>query len=259
MEPVYGPVKGAILTAFKVLGWKMHVTGAEHIPTTGPAVIAANHVSYLDFIFVGFGARSRGRDVRFLAKKEVFDHKIAGPLMRGMKHVPVDRFGAAGTALELATDALRRGEVVGMFPEGTISRSFVPRSAKTGSARMALDAGAPLIPCSVWGGQRVLTKDRPKNVERNIDVLIEYGPPLEPRPGEDAEGLTRRLMEAIGELVDKQQRSYPVTPTPGNDWWLPAHLGGSAPTVDEADVLDARDKKERAARRRAERKTEATG
>ena len=146
MEPVYSPVIGAALTLFKSMGWKIHVTGVEHIPMTGPAVVATNHVGYLDFTFVGYGVRKQGRLLRFLAKKEIFDHPVAGPLMRGMKHVPVDRFGRAQDALRDAIDALRRGEMIGMFPEATISRSFVPAAAKSGAARMAMEASAPLIP-----------------------------------------------------------------------------------------------------------------
>jgi 1-acyl-sn-glycerol-3-phosphate acyltransferase len=250
MEPVYLPVKGILLVALKAYGWKVHVSGAENIPTTGPAVIASNHVSYLDFIFVGFGARSRGRYVRFMAKKEIFEHKLAGPLMRGMKHLSVDRFGSPSAAFDAGMAALGRGEIVGMFPEGTISRSFVPREGKTGSARMAMEAGVPLIPCAVWGGQRVLTKDRPKNVQRGIAIMVAYGTPIEYSPDEDAHVVTQRLMEAITTLADKQQRTYPQAPASDDErWWLPAHLGGTAPTVEEADVLAARDREIRRAKR----------
>jgi 1-acyl-sn-glycerol-3-phosphate acyltransferase len=254
VEPVYLPVKGILLAAIKAYGWKVHEFGTQNIPTTGPAVIASNHVSYLDFIFVGYGARNRGRYVRFMAKKEIFDHKFAGPLMRGMKHLSVDRFGSPSAAFDAGMAALRRGEIVGMFPEGTISRSFVPREGKTGSARMAIEAGVPLIPCAVWGGQRVLTKDRPKNVQRGIAIMIEYGKPIEYSRGEDAQVVTERLMQAITDLTDKLQRSYPQSPASNDEkWWLPAHLGGTAPTVEEADVLAARDREVRRAKRQGEK------
>ncbi|HEY0000177.1 MAG TPA: lysophospholipid acyltransferase family protein, partial [Actinoplanes sp.] len=111
MEFVYPPVIALAKTMFRVLDMKIEVDGAEHIPQTGGAVLASNHVSYLDFIFCGLGADPAKRLVRFMAKKSVFDHKISGPLMRGMHHIPVDR--RAGTAaFQEAETALRKGEVV---------------------------------------------------------------------------------------------------------------------------------------------------
>jgi 1-acyl-sn-glycerol-3-phosphate acyltransferase len=260
VEPVYLPVKGILLVALKTFGWTMHESGTENIPTTGAAVIASNHVSYLDFVFVGYGARSRGRYVRFMAKKEIFDHKIAGPLMRGMKHIPVDRFGSPAAAIEAGVAALGRGELVGMFPEGTISRSFVPRPGKTGSARMAMEAGVPLIPAAVWGGQRVLTKGRPKNVKRKVAIMVEYGSPVGYSPGEDAVAVTERLNEAIASLTDKLQRSYPQSPASDDErWWLPAHLGGTAPTIEEADAMDAEDREAKRLRREQRDRDAAAG
>ncbi|HVM19053.1 MAG TPA: lysophospholipid acyltransferase family protein [Egibacteraceae bacterium] len=253
MEPVYSPVIGAALTLFKSMGWKIHVTGVEHIPMTGPAVVATNHVGYLDFTFVGYGVRKQGRLLRFLAKKEIFDHPVAGPLMRGMKHVPVDRFGRAQDALRDAIDALRRGEMIGMFPEATISRSFVPAAAKSGAARMAMEASAPLIPGAVWGSQRLLTKGRPKNLQRNVAITVDFGPPISYAPDEDPSDVTKRLMTAIEGLVDNAARRYPQQPAgPDDRWWVPAHLGGTAPTVEEADAMAAEERAARRARRERE-------
>ena len=252
MEPVYRPVIGLALGLFKTMGWQVRRFGAENIPATGPAVLASNHIGYLDFVFIGYTARDRKRLVRFMAKKEVFDHPVAGPLMRGMKHIPVDRFARASDSIDTAVEALKRGELVGMFPEGTISRSFVPRGGKTGAARMAMTAQAPLIPCATWGTQRILTKDRPKNFERRVAMDVYIGEPLEYEPGENPADVTTRLMDAIGVLVEKAQGNYPQQPKPGEEWWLPAPMGGSAPTIEEADAMDERDR----ARRRAERNNE---
>lgn len=253
MEPVYRPVVGFALSLFKVMRWRVLTTGEEHIPVEGPAVIATNHVGYLDFVFVGAAARKRGRLVRFLAKQEVFEHKVSGPLMRGMKHIPVDRFGVAGNAIDLSVDALRRGEVVGMFPEGTISRSFVPAAAKTGAARMAIEAGAPLIPGAVWGSQRILTKGRPKNFERGVTITVDLGRPIPHAPGDDPETVTKALMSEIERLVELAADRYPDRPADeASAWWLPAHLGGTAPTVEESLEMARRERDERAARRRSE-------
>ncbi|MEW5660242.1 1-acyl-sn-glycerol-3-phosphate acyltransferase, partial [Streptomyces cinereoruber] len=90
-ELVYRPVVGAALTMFKALDLKIDTQGSEHIPRTGGAVLVSNHISYLDFIFTGLAALPQKRLVRFMAKDSVFRHKISGPLMRGMKHIPVDR------------------------------------------------------------------------------------------------------------------------------------------------------------------------
>ncbi len=253
MEPVYTPVIRAALTLFRSMGWDIRTSGIEHIPATGGGVVATNHVGYLDFTFVGFGVREQDkRLLRFLAKKEVFDHRIAGPLMRGMKHIPVDRGGQAARSVTEAEDALRRGELIGMFPESTISRSFVPLPGKTGAARMALDTGTPLIPGAVWGSQRIMTKGRPRNFQRGIVITVDFGPPIDTSPGRSAEDVTADLMTAIGDLVDKAQRNYPDRPASDEDrWWLPAHLGGTAPTPTEAAELAAREAAARRARREA--------
>ncbi len=254
MEPVYSSVIGAVVTAYKLMGWKIDVMGAQHIPKTGGGVIASNHIGYLDFTFIGYGAREHDRLVRFMAKKEVFDHPVSGPLMRGMRHLPVDRFGRPVDALRAAVDALRAGELIGMFPEGTISRSFVPAEAKTGAARMAMEAGVPLVPAAVWGSQRILTKGRPRNWQRNVAISIAYDEPIAYEADEDPAAVTKRLMEAIGDLVDRLQRSYPQKPAGEDDrWWLPAHLGGTAPTVAESDRMAAGERAARRARRKAER------
>lgn len=253
MEPVYRPVIAFALGVFKSMGWRVATIGGENIPESGPAVLASNHVGYLDFVFVGAAARERKRLVRFMAKKEVFDHRIAGPLMRGMKHIPVDRFGDRQRAIELGVEALRRGELVGMFPEGTISRSFVPRAGRDGATKMAIEADAPLLPCAVWGSQRILTKGRPKNFERKVAIDVHIGAPLKWEPEEAVGAVTARLMDEIGALVDRAQREYRQRPASAADsWWLPAHLGGSAPSVEEADELAARDREERSRARRAQ-------
>lgn len=252
MEYVYRPVIGFALGLFKAMGWKVRVFGSENIPTSGPVVLASNHIGYLDFVFVGYAARERGRLVRFMAKKEVFDHKISGPLMRGMKHIPVDRFANAADAIDDAVGYLRRGEAVGMFPEGTISRSFIPREGKTGAARMAMESGALLLPCATWGTQRILTKDRSKNFQRKVVMDVYVGEPIEHEPSGDVVEITGRLMDAIGTLVEKAQANYPQEPAgPGDKWWLPAHMGGTAPTVEEADAKAAADRERRKQARNA--------
>lgn len=218
------------------MGWKVTVNGAENLPATGAAILAINHAGYLDFVFSAWASVfERRRWVRFLAKKEVFEHRFAGPLMRGMKHIPVDRRGDPARALDLAIDALRRGEVIGTFPEATINRSFVPARGKTGTVRMAQASGAPVIPVAVWGAHRILTKGRPRNFQRGVAILVNIGQPLEFSPDEHPQDATERLMDAIRALLDDAQKRYPQEPAGDDDrWWLPVHLGGTAPTPEEA-------------------------
>jgi 1-acyl-sn-glycerol-3-phosphate acyltransferase len=254
MELVYPPVVAFARTAFALMGWRVHTSGIEHLPTAGPAVLASNHVGYLDFAFLGRAALERDRLVRFMAKQEVFDHPVAGPLMRGMHHLPVDRFGGAVAAIDTAVDALRAGEVVGLFPEGTISRSFVPARPKTGAVRIAMRAGAPLLPSAVWGSQRILTKGREPNWQRNVPIVVAFGPPVAYEADDDPAEVTDELIQRITRLVDAAATAYPDDPAADDDrWWLPAHLGGTAPTAAEADEMAARERAERMARRRGER------
>lgn len=238
-ELVYPPVIAAAKTMFRVLDLKITIEGAHHVPRTGGAVLASNHVSYLDFIFCGLGARESKRLVRFMAKKSVFTHRISGPLMRGMRHIPVDRRAGTGSFVE-AVAALRRGEVVGVFPEATISRSFTVKQLKSGATRMAREADVPVLPVAVWGTQRLWTKGRPRTLgRRHTPITILIGEPMKPAAYPDANAMTTDLAERLSALVDRNQREYPERPAgPDDTWWLPAHLGGSAPTPAEAGALD---------------------
>lgn len=230
MEIVYPPVIGVAKTMFRVLDLKIRVEGAENIPATGGAVLASNHVSYLDFIFCGLGAQPAKRLVRFMAKKSVFTHKVSGPLMRGMHHIPVDRV-RGNAAFHAAETALKNGEVVGVFPEATISESFTVKALKSGAARLAQAADVPLIPMAVWGPHRLWTKGRDKELtKRHVPVIIKIGAPVVMAPDATADAVTVVLRQRLTELLDAAQREYPDQPAgPDDTWWLPAHLGGTAP------------------------------
>jgi 1-acyl-sn-glycerol-3-phosphate acyltransferase len=249
-EPVYPVVIRLARALQRSMGWKVTVTGADNVPAEGPAILAINHAGYLDFVFSAWACVfQRKRWVRFLAKKEVFDNSFAGPLMRGMKHIPVDRHKDPARALDLAVEALRRGEVVGTFPEATINRSFVPSKGKTGTVRMAQAGGAPILPVAVWGSHRIMTKGRPRNMQRGVAILVKIGAPLDLDPNEDPRGATDRLMAAIKALLEEAQQEYPQKPSGDDDrWWLPAHLGGTAPTPEEAEAMMSEERARKAAR-----------
>ena len=247
MEPVYGTAIQLARLVWRAQGLTFTVTGVENLPRTGGAVIAINHTSYFDFTFAGLPAYQQhlGRKVRFMAKKEVFDNKMTGPLMRGMRHIEVDRNNGAGS-FEEACRRLKEGDFVGVYPEATISRSFEIKDFKSGAARMAIAAGVPIVPHIVWGAQRIWTKDHPKNMWRpKVPVSIAVGKPIEPTlPAAD---LTALLHSRMQHLLDEVQDAYGLYP-PG-EFWVPHRRGGGAPTLAEANRLDAEEAAAKAARR----------
>jgi 1-acyl-sn-glycerol-3-phosphate acyltransferase len=192
------------LALMRVMRWTVEVRGEEHVPRTGPAILAANHVSFLDFIFIGAAANLRGRLVRFISIASAFRHPVSGPLMRAMRHIPVERDQDPVRALRFAIEALGKGDVVGLHPEGKMNPAFKLEGLKTGAARMAIESGAPLIPVAVWGGQAIWTSKRRKLLQRNVRLQVAFGEPLAQRAGETPQQLTRRLGEAIERLIPRQ-------------------------------------------------------
>jgi 1-acyl-sn-glycerol-3-phosphate acyltransferase len=231
---------------FRVLGLDITMSGTEHVPTTGGALMAFNHVSYIDFVLGGLAAQPSHRLVRFMAKREVFDHTVGGPVMRSMHHISVDRADGVGS-LEEALRYLEDGEVVGIFPEATISRSFEVKELKTGAARIAHQAGVPLLPVVLWGTQRLMTKDHPRDFSRGKSIEIRVGAPV-PTTG-DPVADTAALHRALDALLEEAIDAYPAEQQPPGSWWLPASKGGSAPTPERAAEMDAEEKAARAARR----------
>ncbi len=247
----YPPIIVAAKTAFRLLGQDFQMSGTEHVPRSGGVMLAVNHVSYVDFIYGGLAANPSGRLVRFMAKRELFDHRLSGPLMRSLHHIEVDR-GAGVASAKQAVEYLRAGEVVGIFPEATISRSFELKEFKSGAVRIAAEAGVPIVPVILWGTQRMLTKGHDRDFSRGTTIAIRCAPPLHPT-GKDAVGETAELQRVMRELLDETIRSYPTDEQPPGSWWLPASYGGTAPTLEEAEALDAAEKRERAAKRAAAR------
>src|SRR3954447_9997576 len=229
------------LIVFRLFRFRFDVRGQEHVPATGGAIICSKHVRLFAFTYLGLAAVPQYRLVRFMAKAAVFTHWFSGPFMRAMQHIPVDRTAGAA-AFDAAVRALKDGQVVGVFPEATISSSFTVKDLKAGAARMAVDAGVPILPAAVWGGHRVATKNHDVVLRRGVPVTVVIGEPIRPEPGEKVQSVLRRTRAAMEELLEEAQRSYPDQPADDADrWWLPAHLGGTAPTREEAAVQDARD------------------
>jgi 1-acyl-sn-glycerol-3-phosphate acyltransferase len=247
----YHTIVGAAHAWFRLADFRFQVSGEEHIPREGGAVLAINHISYIDFIMAGYGARASKRLARFMAKKEVFDHPVTGPLMRSMHHIAVDRADGQ-KSYDDAVRYLRDGEIVGVFPEATISRSFLVKELKTGAVRMAEDADVPLIPLILWGTQRLFTKDHPKDFSRHKTISVTIGEPMRPSDG-SAHQKTQELHAAMTAMLDKAIKEYPAEEQPPGSWWLPASYGGSAPTPERAKELDREELRRRAERAKAKR------
>lgn len=224
---VYPPVVGAIKLFWKYLGLRFDFEGDQHIPRTGGAILSINHVGYLDFALTGTAALPTGRYVRFMAKKEVFDNKLAGPLMRGMHHICVDR-SSGSASFVAALRALRAGEIVGIFPEGTISVSFEIKELKSGAVRLAMASGVPVIPTIVWGSQRIWTKKVKRDLRRKrIPITVSFGDPIYFDKQSDVEAGEQLLRETMISMLHDVQRRYPDSHQ--GQRWAPIRLGGSAP------------------------------
>ena len=251
----YPPTIWTAKALFRLLGMKFQMSGTEHIPRQGGAILAANHISYVDFIFDGLAAQPSRRLVRFMAKKDAFEHPISGPLMRSYHHISVDRENGEQSYRD-GVEYARNGQIVGIFPEATISRSFEIKELKTGAVRMAAEAGVPLIPMVTWGTQLLKTKDHaPDLLGRGKTIALHVGAPLDVT-GQDPVAETERLRAAMSALLDQAIAEYPISPE--GQWWAPARHGGTAPTPEEAKRLDAEEMAARAARRAARESGDAS-
>ncbi len=219
---------------FRLFDLRFDVRGVDNIPAHGPAVLACNHVGYLDFTFVGLAAGRQGRLVRFMAKASTFTNAVSGPLMRRMHHIPVDRDGVltGAVAYRMAIRALQAGELVGVFPESTISRSWTLREFKPGAAALAVREQVPLVPVVTWGGHRIASVDGHVQPTRHVPVAIHVGTPILPTPHTTRDEIESLLRAAMQELLDTAQTAYPVAGS--GRWWQPLHLDGTAPTPTEA-------------------------
>jgi 1-acyl-sn-glycerol-3-phosphate acyltransferase len=251
MEPVFRTLEIAVSLATRAIGTKITYQGLENIPERGGAVIAINHTSYVDWWPAALAAYQRHRRMRFMIKTEMQDVKIVHFLIKHSGTIPVDR-RAGGTAYAMAVERLRAGEIVGMYPEATISRSFELKEFKTGAARMAQEAQVPIVPLIVWGAQRRWTKDHPRNMGlKKIPITVAAGPAV--RAAGTIDETNAAMREAMTSLLHRVQEEYPHAE---GAYWVPRRLGGSAPTMDEAKVLEAAELAERA-RKRAEREAKS--
>jgi 1-acyl-sn-glycerol-3-phosphate acyltransferase len=219
VDPVYSVAKGVFSPWLR---WGLHWTieGADNIPSSGPVVLASNHISYLDPLTLAWVADRRGRHIRYLAKAELFDKPVLGSLLRAAHQIPVQRGRTeAADALTMAVDALGHGECVGVFPEGTISEDLEPMVAKSGTARLARRAGVGITPVGLWGSHRILTKGRKPHWQWGVAQTAVIGPAIVPAPDEHTKQTTDRMMAAVVECVARARELYPVHGEGEDAWW----------------------------------------
>jgi len=219
MEPLAAAVETLLRRPFRA-GFDWRITGLEHIPATGPALLAANHVSLFDPPALASVADRRGRRVRFLAMAELFRSPASGWVLRSLGHIPVARKSeSARSSLTAALTHLGWGECVAIFPEGGISRDLEPRAGQTGAARLAGWSGAPVVPVGLWGTQRVLAPGRRLRLLGRVPIAVSVGPPVLVGEDDDLHEATDRIMAAICAEVARARTGYPP-PRPGEDgWW----------------------------------------
>jgi 1-acyl-sn-glycerol-3-phosphate acyltransferase len=243
-EPTFRTLEILVQLFVVASGTRITYLGEENIPKTGGAVIAINHTSYVDWAPAALAMTRQHRRMRFMIKAEMQQVKVVNSLIKHSGTIPVDR-GAGADAYAVAVQRLREGELVGVYPEATISRSFELKEFKTGAARMAREAGVPIVPLIVWGAHRMWTKDHPRNLgHRNLPITVSAGAPL--RAGDDIAETDAALRQSMTALLTQVQERYP---RPAGAYWVPRRLGGSAPTLAEAAQIEAAEAAARASSR----------
>jgi 1-acyl-sn-glycerol-3-phosphate acyltransferase len=203
---LYALVRGIVSPLFR-LYFRMHVSGAEHIPAEGPAVVAPNHKSFWDSFFIAVCTR---RQVRFMAKTELIEARYGRLLVR-LGAFPVRRGQADEDALETARTVLRQGGLLALFPEGTRVRD--PDNLghpRRGAGRLALETGAPLVPCAITGTEKIFRGGFP--VPRRVQVA--FSEPIDvadlaPTP----EAAATLISDAVWPEVEEEYRRLRARPT----------------------------------------------
>jgi 1-acyl-sn-glycerol-3-phosphate acyltransferase len=231
MDALYSGAKNLFYPGLRY-GLRWTIEGEDRIPRQGPVILASNHISYLDPLTLAYVANRRGRRLRFLAKAELFDKRPLGSLLRAAHQIPVQRGTAyAVHALDPAVDALRRGECVAVFPEGTISLDLEPMAGKSGTARLARAASVPITPVGLWGTHRILMKGRKPQWRWGVAQTAVVGAPVTVGADEHIREATERIMEAIAMCVARAREIYPQAPKEGEDaWWARTPKSATAPS-----------------------------
>jgi 1-acyl-sn-glycerol-3-phosphate acyltransferase len=218
LEPWYRGMVGVLRPPFQLwFNWRFE--GLDRLPADGPAIVAGNHLSYLDPFAHAYFVVKAGRRPRFLAKQELFDAPFVGTVLRGAKQIPVRRGSGDQSALQDAERAIAEGEVVVIYPEGTSATThpdFAPGRGKTGAVRLSIATGVPIVPVATWGGQYVWRRSGRQSLAFGRPIWLLAGAPFDAaaRAGDDPEqatvrALTDALMDELAKLVDGLRARYP--------------------------------------------------
>jgi 1-acyl-sn-glycerol-3-phosphate acyltransferase len=224
VEPWYRAAELALVPPFRLwFNWRLE--GLEKVPSEGPAIIAGNHLSYVDPFAHGIFVVRGGRRPRFLAKQELFDVPFVGTVLRGAHQISVQRGTGDRSPIDDAARAVERGEVVVIYPEGTTTTTnedFSPGRGKTGAVRLSIATGIPILPVATWGGQFVWRKSGRQSLAFGRPIWVAAGEPFVPtqRLGGEPDGRALRastedLMAELDRLVDDLRDRYPARWTPG--------------------------------------------
>lgn len=196
--------------------WKVSIEGFENVPTEGPAILCPNHISFFDSVFTMAYA---GRQISFVGKAEYMDSWKTKYLFPALGMIPIDRAGGSKSegALIAAEQVLRRGELFGIYPEGTRSRDGMLYKGHTGAARLAVKLGCPIIPVGIIGTREIQPPDKilPKV---GLQCTVKFGQPILPQRylerGDDhmvLREITDELMFEIRELTGQEYRNVYAT------------------------------------------------
>jgi 1-acyl-sn-glycerol-3-phosphate acyltransferase len=221
-EPIYQLARWIVIP-WAHIWFRWHIEGIENIPKHGPAILAWNHIAYLDPLAISYVVVRAGRRPRFLTKSELFQDKRIGWVLKGAGQIEVKRgTRAAPVALDQALAALEGGEVVVIFPEGTVTTDpdLNPMPAKTGVSRLALKSGVPVIPCAIWGTANIWPKGYAHRWRPRQDIVVRIGKQV-PIEGDfntpsDWRNAGKTIMEAVSLLVAGIRPSVPDRRRPKN-------------------------------------------
>lgn len=233
----------ALVLPFLAMVSKVEYRGLERIPKSGPVILAPNHMSKIDPLFIIKLMLDAGRLPRFLAKRSIWKIPIVGAAMTASGQIPVDRQGGGAASLAAAEQLIASGSTVAVYPEGTLTRepNLWPMRGKTGAARLALESGVPVLPVAHWGDQLVMPRYGKINLWGRKRVVISVGEPIDfsrwqgqPLTSTVLAEATESIMQAITELLAELRGE-----TPPAERWDPAKHGQS--TMGRDGVEPAKD------------------
>lgn len=227
---IFRLLAGIVIPALNIVG-RYRVQDGDHVPRTGPAVVAPNHFSEIDPFVIGMAIWKQGRAPRYLTKASLFSVPVLKWLLRTSQQIPVERVSTRGVdSLAMAKQLVDEELLVVVYPEGSLTRDpdLWPMRGKTGAVRLALSADVPLIPVAHWGTQKIMPRyGKRVSLFPRKTVHIRFGPPVDlgkfrGRPLDSAmlTEATELLMAAITSLLAELRGE-----TPPAERWDPARKG----------------------------------